>query len=107
MNNKQDRRRLARKSVAFGVQIQQGDLLIDGVAQDYSVLGLGFRASVGYDDGFCSGDEALAGLTDDPVVVRVLNDRGDAIAEFPGAVRWLEGEVCGIENLAMAYEMAA
>jgi len=102
-----ERRRVARRAVSFGMQIQQGDLLIDGIAQDYSPLGLKFRAGVSYDDGFCSGDEALQSLEGDEVLVRILDSRGDAVAEFPGSVRWTAGECCGIQNLSIACDLAA
>ena len=102
-----ERRRLARKAVSFGMQISQGALLIDGIAQDYSPLGVKFRAGVSYAEGFCSGDEALESLENDEVTVRILDSMGNAVVEFPGAIRWTSGECCGIENLSMAYEMAA
>ena len=102
-----ERRRVARRAVAFGMQIEQGNVLIDGIAQDYSPLGLQFRAGVSYAEGFCSGDEALASLEGDTVTVRILDSTGKAVVEFPGSIRWTSGECCGIQNLSIACEQAA
>jgi len=102
-----ERRRLARRVVSFGVQIEQGNLLIDGIAQDYSPLGIKFRAIVGYAEGFCSGDEALESLEGDAVTVRILDSGGNTVTEFSGAIRWTSGECCGIENNTIACEAVA
>jgi hypothetical protein len=103
----QERRRLARRAVSFGMQIQQGELLIDGIAQDYSPLGLKFRAGVSYAEGFCSGDEALESLEGPEVLVRIFDDRGNEVTTFAGLVCWSAGECCGIQNLSIACEEAA
>ena len=86
----QERRRLARKAVAFPIQIRQGNLLIDGIAQDYSPLGLQFQ-SVG-----------LGALRGDGVTVAFLDARRQTIATFPGSIRWVAGECCGISNLLLS-----
>ena len=102
-----ERRRLTRRAVSFGMQIRQGDLLIDGIAQDYSPLGMKFRAGVSYAEGFCSGDEALELLEGPEVMVSILDDQGRAVTTFAGLVCWAEGECCGIENTTIACEEAA
>ena len=102
-----ERRRVARRAVSFGMQIQQGNLLIDGIAQDASPLGLQFRAGVSYAEGFCSGDEALESLEGDVVTVRILDSQGNVAMTFDGAIRWTAGECCGIEKIVAACALAA
>jgi len=102
-----ERRRIARRVVSFGMQIEQGNVLIDGIAQDYSPLGLQFRAGVSYAEGFCSGDEALESLEGDDVTVNILDSTGKVVIAFPGSIRWTEGACCGIQNLSIACEEAA
>lgn len=85
----QERRRLARKAVAFPIQICQGDLVINGTAQDYSPLGLQFQS------------EGLGALSGGNATVAFIGARGQTVATFPGAIRWVAGACCGIENLLL------
>lgn len=98
-----ERRRLARRAVDAEVQIQQGDLLITGRATDYSALGLRFEAGQAYANGeFLEGADGVTELNPEAaMVVTLLSNSGRPAAVFQGSVRWIDGAVCGIQNLSI------
>jgi len=114
MGNVLNLRRAERKLVTWNAIARCGDLLVRGTILDWTIHGLFFEPTLGYDRGFVADDAILDGLeAGDKLEIIVAAENKVPECQFSMEVRWLgysQTHACygfGAERIAESMRLAA